>query len=192
MWPGCWRLRCWDWLDGRDAQYTDPPFWWTAAGVSFLLHIRAPRTLKTSCYCCCFCAAAAPCKQQLTMPPCHASLFALPAAPSSSRTLHPWASTCARRPRCRTCWRSGSGGRGLGGLQGVYCAGFEDWVSLHLPRMVCAPPIRTPPSQHRLGSAPIVAFCHIAPCSKQHDFGSDIIPGAKELGCKVQAHLFKG
>ncbi|PRW60444.1 ADP-glucose pyrophosphorylase small subunit isoform A [Chlorella sorokiniana] len=28
--------------------------------------------------------------------------------------------------------------------------------------------------------------------SKQHDFGSDIIPGAKEQGCKVQAHLFKG
>ncbi len=81
---------------------------------------------------------------------------------------------------------------GLGGLQGVYCAGCENRVSLHLPRMGCAPPIRMPPSQHRLGSAPIVAFCHIAPCSKQHDFGSDIIPGAKELGCKVQAHLFKG
>lgn len=31
-----------------------------------------------------------------------------------------------------------------------------------------------------------------APCSKQHDFGSDIIPGAKDLGYKVQAHLFKG
>jgi hypothetical protein len=29
-------------------------------------------------------------------------------------------------------------------------------------------------------------------CSKQHDFGSDIIPGAKDLGAKVQAHLFKG
>ncbi|PSC75177.1 ADP-glucose pyrophosphorylase small subunit isoform A [Micractinium conductrix] len=28
--------------------------------------------------------------------------------------------------------------------------------------------------------------------SKQHDFGSDIIPGAKDLGYKVQAHLFKG
>lgn len=28
--------------------------------------------------------------------------------------------------------------------------------------------------------------------SKQHDFGSDIIPGAKDLGAKVQAHLFKG
>ncbi|EFN59695.1 hypothetical protein CHLNCDRAFT_56519 [Chlorella variabilis] len=30
------------------------------------------------------------------------------------------------------------------------------------------------------------------PRRQQHDFGSDIIPGAKELGCKVQAHLFKG
>ncbi len=30
------------------------------------------------------------------------------------------------------------------------------------------------------------------PRSKQHDFGSDIIPGAKDLGYKVQAHLFKG
>jgi len=28
--------------------------------------------------------------------------------------------------------------------------------------------------------------------SQQHDFGSDIIPGAKDLGYKVQAHLFKG
>ena len=31
-----------------------------------------------------------------------------------------------------------------------------------------------------------------SPSSQQHDFGSDIIPGAKDLGCKVQAHLFKG
>lgn len=47
-------------------------------------------------------------------------------------------------------------------------------------------PLHLPPSPSHLACP-----CPLS-CSKQHDFGSDIIPGAKDLGAKVQAHLFKG
>ena len=58
---------------------------------------------------------------------------------------------------------------------------------LRRPRLGAAVLVPLPVSTLLVAGLPLCP-----PRSKQHDFGSDIIPGAKEQGCKVQAHLFKG
>ena len=64
--------------------------------------------------------------------------------------------------------------------------------ALPQPRPLRRHPSTPQPTAHSLASPHPLLFLSFAPCSKQHDFGSDIIPGAKDLGFKVQAHLFKG
>ena len=66
------------------------------------------------------------------------------------------------------CWRVGWEGR-------LQRAGWPHSPPTPPPRHAALPPRRP-----------------ALPRSQQHDFGSDIIPGARELGYKVQAHLFKG